>query len=98
MSEFAEDKARRVNKRNWVSLVPYGLNEQHPNNDRDILDSVWKNRDNLGHAFRIGTSDMHNWTMRGIHLCAVCLHLLRINTMPAMDAHLFSDAGQLRGL
>ena len=101
MSEFAEDKAKKVNKRNWVSLVPYGLNEQHPNNYRDILDSVWENRDNLGYAFRIlrdgccdgcslGTSGMHDWTMRGIHLCAVRLQLLRLNTMPAMDWRLFS--------
>ncbi len=109
MSEFAEDKAKKVNKRNWVSLVPYGINQQHPNNYRDILDSVWENRDNLDYAFRIlrdgccdgcslGTSGMHDWTMKGIHLCAVRLQLLRLNTMPAMDARRFEDAGQLRGL
>jgi molybdopterin-dependent oxidoreductase alpha subunit len=109
MSEFAEDRARKVNKRNWVSLVPYGLNEQHPNNYRDILDSVWENRDSLGYALRIlqdgccdgcslGTSGMHDWTMKGIHLCAVRLQLLRLNTMPAMDARLFEDAEKLRRL
>ena len=109
MAEFAEDRAKKVNKRNWVSLVPYGLNQQHPNNYRDILDSVWENRDSLGYAFRIlsdgccdgcslGTSGMHDWTMKGIHLCAVRLQLLRFNTMPAMDAHLFEDARRLRGL
>ena len=108
MSEFAEDRARKLNKRNWVSLVPYGLNQQHPNNYRDILESVWENRDSLGYAFRIlsdgccdgcslGTSGMHDWTMKGIHLCAVRLQLLRLNTMPAMDARLFEDAGKLRG-
>jgi molybdopterin-dependent oxidoreductase alpha subunit len=107
MSEFAEDKAKAVNKRNWVSLVPYGLNEQHPNNYRDIVDSVWENRDNLGYALRIlrdgccdgcslGTSGMRDWTMKGIHLCAVRLQLLRLNTMPAMDARQFEDAGRLR--
>src|ERR1039458_2038528 len=84
MAEFADDKARKVSKRNWVSLVPYGLNQQHPNNYRDILESVWENRDNLGYALRIlqdgccdgcslGTSGMHDWTMKGIHLCAVRL-------------------------
>ena len=109
MAEFAEDRAKKVNKRNWVSLVPYGLNQQHPNNYRDILDSVWENRDSLGYAFRIlsdgccdgcslGTSGMHDWTMKGIHLCSVRLQLLRLNTMPAMDAHLFEDASTLRGL
>ena len=83
-------------KRSWVSLVPYGLNQQHPNAYKDILDTVWENRDNLGYAWRIlsdgccdgcalGTSGMHDWTMKGIHLCAVRLQLLRLNTMPAMD-------------
>lgn len=107
MSEFAEDKAKKVNKRNWVSLVPYGLNEQHPNNYRDIVDAVWENRDNLGYAMRIlrdgccdgcslGTSGMHDWTMKGIHLCAVRLQLLRLNTMPAMDARQLEDVGRLR--
>ena len=57
---------------------------------------IWENRDNLDYAFRIlrdgccdgcslGTSGMHDWTMKGIHLCAVRLQLLRLNTMPAMD-------------
>ena len=41
---------------------------------------------------------MHDWTMKGIHLCAVRLQLLRLNTMPAMDARLFEDAAQLQGL
>jgi molybdopterin-dependent oxidoreductase alpha subunit len=109
MAEFAEDKARKVNKRNWVSLVPYGLNQQHPNNYRDILQSVWENRDSLGYALRIlndgccdgcslGTSGMHDWTMKGIHLCAVRLQLLRLNTMPAMDARRFEDASELSRL
>jgi len=109
MAELAEDRAKKLNKHNWVSLVPYGLNQQHPNNYRDILDSVWENRDSLGYAFRIlsdgccdgcslGTSGMHDWTMKGIHLCAVRLQLLRLNTMPAMDAHLFEDASTLSGL
>ena len=53
MSEYAEDKAKAVNRRNWVSLVPYGLNQQHPNNYRNILESVWGNRDSLGYALRI---------------------------------------------
>jgi molybdopterin-dependent oxidoreductase alpha subunit len=109
MSEFAEDRAKKLNKRNWVSLIPYGLNQQHPNNYRDILESVWENRDNLEYAFRIlsdgccdgcslGTSGMRDWTMKGIHLCAVRLQLLRLNTMPAMDARLLEDAGRMRGL
>ncbi len=108
MSEFAEDRAKKLNKRTLVSLVPFGLNQQHPNNYRDILESVWENRDNLDYAFRIlkdgccdgcslGTSGMHDWTMKGIHLCSVRLQLLRLNTMPAMDESLFHDASTLQG-
>ena len=55
MAEFAEDKAKAKaqdakHRRNWASLVPFGLNQQHPNNYRDIVESIWENRDNLGYA------------------------------------------------
>jgi molybdopterin-dependent oxidoreductase alpha subunit len=94
-------------RRNWVSLIPYGLNEQHPNAYQDILDTIWENRDSLGYAWRIlndgccdgcalGTTGMHDWTMKGIHLCSVRLKLLRLNTMPAMDARLLEDVEAMR--
>ena len=93
--------------RNWVSLVPYGLNEQHPNAFKDIADAIWVNRDQLGYAWRIlndgccdgcslGTTGMHDWTMKGIHLCQLRLRLLRLNTMPAMNLRLLEDAEVLR--
>ena len=111
MAEFAEDKAKargKKQRKNWVSLVPFGLNQQHPNNYRDIVQCMWENRDNLPYAFRIlndgccdgcslGTTGMHDWTMKSIHLCAVRLQLLRLNTMPAMDVRLFDDVETLRG-
>lgn len=95
------------NKRNWVSLVPYGLNQQHPNAYKDILATTWENRDNLGYAWRIlrdgccdgcalGTTGIRDWTMKGVHLCAVRLQLLRLNTMPAMDWRLLEDVASLR--
>ena len=91
----------------WVSLVPYGLNQQHPNAYRDIVTTIWENRDNLGYAYRIlrdgccdgcalGTSGVHDWTMEGIHLCAVRLSLLRLNTMPPMDWRRLEDVAALR--
>lgn len=94
-------------KKKWVSLVPYGLNEQHPNAYKDILDTIWENRDQLAYAWRIlnngccdgcslGTTGMHDWTMQGVHLCALRLKLLRLNTMPAMDLRLLEDAEALR--
>src|SRR5215510_7965630 len=97
------------NPRNWVSLVPYGLNEQHPNAYKDIADAIWENKDQLRYAWRIlnngccdgcalGTTGMHDWTMKGIHLCAVRLKLLRLNTMPDMDWSLLEDIKRLAGL
>jgi len=94
-------------KNNSVSLVPYGLNEQHPNAYADIAETIWENRDNLSYAWRIlnngccdgcslGTSGMHDWTMEGIHLCALRLRLLRLNTMSAMDWHRLEDVERLR--
>ena len=32
-------------RRNWVSLIPFGLHQQHPNNYKDILDAVWENHE-----------------------------------------------------
>ena len=97
--------------RKWVSLVPYGLNEQHPNAFKDIAETIWTNRDQLAYAWRIlndgccdgcslGTTGMHDWTMKGIHLCQLRLRLLRLNTMPAIDSRLLEDAetlGKLKG-
>lgn len=97
--------------RKWVSLVPYGLNEQHPNAFKDIAQAFWVNRDQLGYAWRIlndgccdgcslGTTGMHDWTMKGIHLCQLRLRLLRLNTMPAIDPRLLENAdalGKLKG-
>ena len=99
--------AARSPKRNWVSLVPYGLNQQHPNAYTDILGAMWESRDNLGYAWRIlrdgccdgcslGTTGMHDWTMKGVHLCAVRLQLMRFNTMPAMDWRVLEDVAPLQ--
>ena len=39
--------------RHWVSLVPSGLNRQHPNHFLEMLGVAWENRDNLAYAWRI---------------------------------------------
>ena len=108
MSSPAKETGLSGNRaRKWVSLVPYGLNEQHPNAFKDIAEAIWENRDQLRYAWRIlndgccdgcslGTTGMHDWTMKGIHLCALRLKLLRLNTMPAMDLRLLEDAEALR--
>lgn len=95
-----------MDRKNWVGWVPYGLNEQHPNNYLDILSAIRENSDNLGYAHRIlrdgccdgcalGTTGMHDWTIDGIHLCAIRLELLRFNTMPAMDTTPLEDVSLL---
>jgi molybdopterin-dependent oxidoreductase alpha subunit len=103
----AEDKSKGWNPNQWVSLVPYGVNQAHPNAYRDIVRCVTQNRSNLRYAWRIlrdgccdgcslGTSGLHDWTMKGIHLCNVRLELLRLNTMPALDYQLLEDVRTLR--
>jgi molybdopterin-dependent oxidoreductase alpha subunit len=99
----------RWNARNWVSLVPYGLHEQHPNAYKDLADAAWENRDNLPYAWRIlqngccdgcalGTSGVRDWTHDGVHLCSIRLRMLRVNTMPALDVRLLEDVEGLRKL
>jgi molybdopterin-dependent oxidoreductase alpha subunit len=89
-----------------VSLVPYGLNEQHPNHYLDMWRVLRENRGSLRHAWRIlrdgccdgcalGTTGLRDWTMEGVHLCNVRLQLLRLNTMPAMDYRLLENVGAL---
>jgi molybdopterin-dependent oxidoreductase alpha subunit len=103
----AEDKSKGWDPKQWVSLVPYGVNQTHPNAYKDILRCVSQNHDNLGYAWRIlrdgccdgcslGTSGLHDWTMKGVHLCNVRLELLRLNTMPAMDFHKLEDVAPLQ--
>jgi molybdopterin-dependent oxidoreductase alpha subunit len=94
------------NRRQWVSIVPLGIDQQHPRAYRGLLQTAWENRDNLAYAWRIlrdgccdgcalGTTGMHDWTLDSIHLCAVRLQLLRLNTMPAMDWRLLEDVTAL---
>jgi molybdopterin-dependent oxidoreductase alpha subunit len=103
----AEQKSNGWDPKGWVSLVPYGVHQEHPNAYKDILSCVSENRDQLGYAWRIltdgccdgcslGTSGIRDWTMKGVHLCNIRLELLRLNTMPAMDWRLLEDITPLR--
>ncbi len=89
-----------------VSLKPFGLGEQRPNNYLEIWKAIVENRRSLGHATRIirqgvcdgcalGTSGLHDWTMDGVHLCNIRLRLLRLNTMPPFHPRITSDAASL---
>ena len=108
MDEHAESRAGRAfDPKSWVSLVPYAPHQQHPNAYKEMAEVLWENRDNLSYALRIlrngccdgcslGTTGMRDWTMKGIHLCAVRLKLLRLNTMPPMNWRMLEDVARLK--
>ncbi|MDR7419625.1 MAG: FdhF/YdeP family oxidoreductase [Armatimonadota bacterium] len=92
----------------WASRRPFGIGEGRPNNYKEVWRALWDNRDQLLYAWRIltqgccdgcalGTMGMRDWTLDGVHLCNVRLRLLRLNTMPALDARLLDDVAALRG-
>jgi molybdopterin-dependent oxidoreductase alpha subunit len=94
---------KRINPASWASLKPFGVGEQKPNNYLEIWRALRENRENARYAWRIltqgtcdgcslGTMGMHDWTMDEVHLCNIRLRLLRLNTMPALDTGLLSDA------
>ncbi len=91
----------------WVSLRPFGLGLQKPNNFLEVFRAMGENADNLGYAWRIlrdgvcdgcalGTSGLKDWTIEGVHLCNIRLRLLRLNTMGPLDTKLLEDAGSLK--
>ncbi len=90
----------------WASWKPFGIGEQRPNNYAEILRAAWESRDNLRYAWRIlsrgvcdgcalGTNGMVDWTVDGVHLCNIRLRLLRLNTMPPLDAEILADVAPL---
>jgi molybdopterin-dependent oxidoreductase alpha subunit len=86
--------------------MPFGLGQTKPQHFRDMVKIAWRNRDNLGYAWKVlsrgvcdgcalGVAGFHDWTIEGVHLCMTRLNLLRLNTMPAFDPGLLSDASRL---
>ncbi len=70
---------------------------------------AWRNRDHPLYALRIlrkgvcdgcalGTTGLRDFTMDGVHLCTVRLHLLRLNTMDAADPERFADVRSLEDM
>ena len=97
-------------QRDWKarlkSVVPFGLGQTKPKHFRDMTAVAWKNRDNLGYAWKVlsqgvcdgcalGVAGFHDWTIEGVHLCMTRLNLLRLNTMPALDPKLLTDVSKL---
>jgi molybdopterin-dependent oxidoreductase alpha subunit len=86
----------------------FGLGRQKPHHYLEMLRAAWENRDELPFAWRIlrdgvcdgcalGTSGLSDWTIPGTHLCMVRLELMRLNTAPALDPSILSDAASLAG-
>src|SRR5439155_26675212 len=80
-----------------------------PNPYKEVLRTVWENRDSLPYAWRIlqrgvcdgcalGVAGFHDWTISGVHLCTTRLNLLRLNTMGALDDTRLLDVAALRRL
>jgi molybdopterin-dependent oxidoreductase alpha subunit len=91
----------------WVSKTPLGLGKIKPHHIRDTFKVAFENKDNLGYAYRIltqgvcdgcalGVSGLKDQTLTGPHVCTTRLNVLRLNTMPAMEAHWFEDVERLR--
>ena len=96
-------------KSRLARLAPFGLGQTKPKHFRDMLGIVWKNRDNLPYAWKVitrgvcdgcalGVAGLHDWTIKGTHLCMTRLNLLRLNTMPAFDPAVLTDIAPLARL
>src|SRR5262245_21737076 len=91
------------------AAVTFGLGKTKPKHFRSMLAAAWENRDNTGYAWKVlsrrvcdgcalGVAGFHDWTIDSIHLCLTRLNLLRLNTMPALDARILENVGQLQRL
>jgi molybdopterin-dependent oxidoreductase alpha subunit len=102
-------RLRKTLAQRLKTALPLGLGATKPKHFRDMLRIVWKNRDNLGYAWKVlsrgvcdgcalGVAGLHDWTIDGVHLCMTRLNLLRLNTMPALDVARLADVSSLQSL
>jgi molybdopterin-dependent oxidoreductase alpha subunit len=100
---------KRTGRHLWVGFKPNGIGETKPKHYKEIVKTLWENRDNLPYAWRIlnrgvcdgcalGVAGFHDWTLSGVHLCTTRLNLLRTNTMGALDHARLADVAPLRRL
>lgn len=93
----------------WASVVPRHPLEPKPNHYWEMARVAWRNRREIGYAWRIlshgvcdgcalGTRGLRDWTLSGVHLCMVRLELMRLNTAPALDPGRLGDVSRLAGL
>ena len=89
--------------------MPYGIGKVKPNHYLEMVRVAWQNRRAPRYAMRIlrrgvcdgcalGTTGLRDFTMKGVHLCTVRLHLLQLNTMAHADPQRFADVRELEVL
>lgn len=91
----------------WAGWIPNGVGQVKPNHYVEMLRTMWANKRRPLFAARIlrkgvcdgcalGTSGLHDRTMKGVHLCTVRLDLLKYNTMGPLDPDLLSNVSRLK--
>src|SRR5438874_13413699 len=87
------------------AAVPFGLGQVKPKHFRDMAEVAWKNRDNLGYAWKVlswgvcdgcalGVAGFLDWNVKGVLICMLRLNLLRLIPMPELDLRLMADVSR----
>ncbi len=106
MARTARKERRKRRRTHWVGPVPYGIGKVKPNHYLEMARVAWQNKRHPVYAMRIlrrgvcdgcalGTTGLRDFTMKGVHLCTVRLHLLKLNTMDHADPAIFADVRTL---
>ncbi len=109
MSDRLETHRVRPEGSALARLAPFGVGVRKPKHFRDMLGVAWRNRDNLGYAWKVlskgvcdgcalGVAGLHDWTIPGVHLCMTRLNLLRLNTVGPLDPARLADTETLARL
>src|SRR5947207_13155363 len=107
MKSMSSFKIQKSWTERLAAVVPFGLGQVKPKHFRDMAKVAWKNRDNLGYAWKVlsrgvcdgcalGVAGFHDWTIPGVHLCMTRLNLLRLNAMTELDEPLLEDVSKLK--
>src|SRR3954471_15330695 len=102
-------RVRKTWQQKLKSAIPFGLGQTKPQHFRDMARIAWANRDNVSYAWKVlskgvcdgcalGVAGLHDWTVKGVHLCMTRLNLLRLNTMPALNPAVLADVEPLKKL
>ena len=106
MARTTRKDRKKRRRTHWVGPVPYGIGRVKPNHYLEMARVAWQNKRHPIYAMRIlrrgvcdgcalGTTGLRDFTMKGVHLCTVRLHLLKLNTMDHADPNIFADVRSL---